>query len=131
MPKERTITGVFVDPLERIAEVRTVRKELDAYYGLLGCSCIDIANWGVGDKRFDIICDDEALLKEGTVASALDRHGRPMLFGPIFVVKFDGAQDETDLTQGEQELVLSNVRNSVIIHDRGCSLIKVLYDVCY
>ena len=45
-------------------EVRIVTVNgLQDYYRLIGCDCIDIANREIRGKRFDIICDDNGLLK--------------------------------------------------------------------
>lgn len=99
------ITGYFVDPENCIAEPRTIEKSLEGYYALLRCTCIDIPSRMIGDRRFDIICDDEGLLKEGNFISARGRDGTPMLVGPIFVVKFDGKEDVTSLTQEELDYV--------------------------
>lgn len=101
----KTITGYFVDPENCIAEPRTIDKSLEGYYALLRCDCIDIPSRTIGDRRFDIICDDEGLLKAPSFVSAYDCDGSPMLAGPIFVVKFDGKEDVTSLTEEELDYV--------------------------
>lgn len=94
----KTIRGYLIDPEKGIAEERTIEKSLDSYYATLGCTCIDIVTRRVRGESFDLICDDEALLREDPVPSALDACGRPLLCGPLFVVRFDGREDVTDLT---------------------------------
>jgi len=54
--------------------------------------CIDIVTREIGGKRYDIICDDEALLKEQPIPTMLDTEQQPMIFGNIIVA---GLADET------------------------------------
>lgn len=106
-----TITGVFIDPENGIATVRTIDKSLPAYYSLLRCSSIDIVSRSLGSLTVDIICDDEGLLCDTPWLSAVDNIGRGMLVGPLFVVKFDGREDVTSLSDLEVLRVLSRVHN--------------------
>ena len=107
MPNPKTIRGFFVDPENNTAEERTIEKSLESYYSLLCCDTIDIVSRSIGGKRYDIICDDEALLKAPTYTSALDSDGHPALFNALFVVKFDGRDDVTDLDDED----INNVGN--------------------
>lgn len=105
MPKTTTITGYFVDPEHGIAEPRTIERSLRGYYDLLRCDLIDIAPRAFGARRFDIICDDEGLLKEKPLVSAYHRDGTPMLVGPLFVCKSDGHDNEDSLSPEELDYV--------------------------
>lgn len=107
MPNTKTIRGFFIDPENNTAEERTIEKSLDSYYSLLRCDTIDIVSRSIGGKRYDIICDDEALLKAPAYASALDSNGHPALVNALFVVKFDGRDDVTDLDDED----INNVGN--------------------
>ena len=107
MPNSETIRGFLVDPENNTAEERVIEKSLDSYYSLLRCDTIDIVSRSIGGKRYDIICDDEALLKAPAYASALDSGGHPALFNALFVVKFDGRDDVTDLNDED----INNVGN--------------------
>lgn len=104
-----TITGFFVDPENNIAEPRTIDKSLEGYYALLRCDIIDIVGRVIGDEAYDIICDDEALLKENPIPSAIDWYNRPAMCGPIFVVNYDGGEDVTDLSPDD----IANIRRHV------------------
>jgi len=106
----KTITGVLIDPEKGIAEVRTIEKSLPSYYALLRCTCIDIVSRNIGARTFDIICDDEGLLCDQPWPSAVDNVGRGMLYGPLFIVRFDGRNDVTSLPELEAEIILSRVR---------------------
>lgn len=105
MPKTTTITGYFVDPEHGIAEPRTIERSLRGYYDLLRCDLIAIAPRAFGARRFDIICDDEGLLKEKPLVSAYHRDGSPMLVGPLFVCKSDGRSNEASLSPEELDYV--------------------------
>lgn len=97
MANNKTIRGFLIDPENNTAEERTIEKSLTSYYATLRCSRIGIVSRGIGGKRYDIICDDEALLKSPAYTSALDPDDNPALFNSLFVVKFDGREDVTDL----------------------------------
>ena len=45
---------------------------LQDYYRLIGCDCIEIANREIRGKRYDIICDDEGLLKAEPQVSSVN-----------------------------------------------------------
>lgn len=121
------ITGYFIDPTHGIAEPRTIEKSLDSYYSLLDCTCIDIVSRIIGDKRFDIICDDEALLKAPTFVSAYDRNDTPALFGSLFVCKFDGRDDVTSLSEEELDYVDLHTETRWGLVDGKIHVARVLY----
>lgn len=91
------ITGYLVDVEHNIAAPVTIEKSLDSYYGILNCDCIDITTRQIGNREYDIICDDEGLFKDDPKISAIDSEGNAMLCGNLFIVKFDGIEDETSL----------------------------------
>lgn len=125
------ITGYFVDPENFIAEPRTIDKSLEGYYALLRCDCIDIPSRMIGDRRFNIICDDEGLLKENNVVSAFDRDGSPMLVGALFVVKFDGKEDVTSLTEEELDYVDFHIETGWTILNNKIHVARVLSGLDY
>ena len=65
MAREITILVVKTD--ERTGELETAKKviadELDEYYKLIGCSCIDIQKRYIYNKRYALVFDDEFRLK--------------------------------------------------------------------
>ena len=79
MNKPEKITGVLVDVNAGTVKEATIEANLDSYYKALNCDCIDIVVRSLGPYRFDIICDDEGLLKDNARMSATDPHGHPML----------------------------------------------------
>ena len=107
----KQITGYLVDVWNGTAGPVTIDKSLESYYKILGCDCIDIVSRVIGrDRReFDIICDDEALCKEEVKISAIDCKGEAMLCSNLFVVKFDGVDDVTDLTEDDIKYIAKHI----------------------
>jgi len=112
---EETITGFFIDPENNVAEERTIPKTLDAYYELLRCDCIDIVSRVIGGEVYDIICDDEALLKENPVPSAVDTMGGVALCNPIFVVNYDGGDDVCSLHPEDIAALRTHIRTRALV----------------
>lgn len=114
----RKITGVLVDVTTRTAAKVTVEKDLDSYYKILNCRCIDIVRRGIGGKRFYIICDDEALLTSSPRVSAVGIDGEMMLAGNL-----------QSLTEAEIRHVLLNAKwlVSLVHHDIRCVLTNCTY----
>lgn len=67
--------------------VEVEEEKLDDYYKLLDCNCIDIVDRRIGDRSFSIVCDDEGLCKENPTISAVNKNGKPMLVGNLFICK--------------------------------------------
>lgn len=73
-------------------EVKVIELEdkLEAYYENLNCNTIDIVERKIGGKLFDIVCDDEGLLKDDAKISAISDMGEAMLVGNLIFVHNDG-----------------------------------------
>lgn len=78
---------------------------LEEYHEKLNCDLIDITERKIGDKYYDIICDDEGLLKENAIPSAIDKDKKPMLVGNLLICNV--ANDEGE----EVPLEISDVHN--------------------
>ena len=105
------ITGYLIDVENNIATTVTIDKNLDAYYNILNCDCIDIVARNIGGTRYEIICDDKALLKDNPKISALDSNMNPALCGNLFVVKFDGYDDVMSLDGNDVTFLNQFVRS--------------------
>lgn len=103
------ITGVLLDAYNDMTVVMTVEAELQSYYTMLDCSCIDIVSRKIGGKWFDIVCDDEGLLVDDPKISAINNLGRPMLVGNLFIVKHKG-DDIGSLTEKDIEHVMKHIQ---------------------
>lgn len=95
-------------------EVREVEaSSLEEYYKLLNCSCIDIVTRNIMNTKYktntyDIICDDEALLKEGSIPSAFDLRSMKIgLVGNLLICNYDeeGNEKSLSLTKEDKEFL--------------------------
>ena len=103
------IKGILVDVKSNIIDVCEIEKSLESYYKILNCNLIDIVSMKIGNKHFDIICDDEGLMKEDITISAIYDDFTPALVGNLFIVRHDGRGNERSLTSNDISMVLENV----------------------
>lgn len=95
------IKAFLVDIAEKSAKEIDFEPSLQKYYELLNCGTIDIVERSVGGKNFDIICDDEGLMLDRPVVSAITGNGEPMLVGNLLFVHHNGEGETTGLTSDE------------------------------
>lgn len=95
------ITCYLVDVENREYNSITLDGSLDSYYNALDCDCFDIVRRKIGGKYFDIMCDDEGLLKDKPVPSAYDSDGNVAFVGNLLVVKHDKSGNTVSLTNNE------------------------------
>lgn len=107
----KKITGYLIDVEHNVAAPIVVDKSLDSYYKILNCEYIDIVCRHIGERTYDIICDDEALLKYNSKISAINSDGKSMLCGNLFIVKFDGVEDETSLERDDIAYINRYIRS--------------------
>jgi len=93
MAKTKQITGFLVDTeadngdLKTVIKAVTIDRTLESYYKTLHCDLIEIPTYKFGGKSFDVICDEEGLIKGGQpVISAIDAAGKPALVGSLLIV---------------------------------------------
>ena len=78
------MTGLLVDVQRSTVKIVNV-SGLQDYYRLIGCTTVDIVNRKIGNKRYEIICDDEGLLTSEPIVSAIDGKLQPMLVGNLII----------------------------------------------
>ena len=98
-------------------EVRVVEANgLDDYYKLLNCDTIDITNREVFNFRrqerrtFDIICDDNGLLKSDIIPSAVGKDRSVQLVGNLLICSFDEEGNEQSLSEEEIDFLKDSVQ---------------------
>ena len=111
---KKLLRGVLVDVKNETARVVEVQDDLDEFYKILNCDCIDITVRRIGGrcrKKFNIVCDDEGLLKDPQKISAIDNLGQPQLVGNLFIVGGEVIDGElTSLTESEVAYILARVQ---------------------
>ncbi len=83
------VLGLLIDvsgKYGRICEKEIADDEvLENFYDALDCSTIDITQRSIGGRVFDIVCDDEGLLKDNAKPTAIRQDGKIMLVGNLFI----------------------------------------------
>ena len=94
------ITGIYLAE-DGVANTVFVEDELETYYKMLDCDCIDIVTRKVGNKWYGFVCDDEGLLKDRayTIISKQDGQYWREIVGSVFICNNDGEGNLTSLDQ--------------------------------
>jgi len=106
----KEITGVLVNPEEGTALIESVPDNLADWYRVLDCSTIDIVTKKIGLRYFEIVCDDNGRLRDHPRASALNKRGKPVLVGRLFVCSSNLDGELTSLDAKELAYVMEHVR---------------------
>lgn len=104
--------------------------ELDDFYRELGdgVTVFDIARRKVGEKYYDIFVDDEGLLKDSPVVSAVDGEGQPMLVGNLIFASHDNQGNTTSLSDDDViEIMEHAVKVFTRLRPEGYAAIKCEY----
>ena len=94
------ITGYLIDiASDEEARPVTVEHSLQSFYKLLNCDMIEITPRRIGrdNRLYDIICDEEGLLKGAPTVSAYATDDEPVLVGSLLIVNM-GEDDVESLT---------------------------------
>lgn len=92
------IKSILIDVKNKKAEALEIEPTLQNYYKLLDCDLIDITERKIGEYWYDIVCDDEGLLKENQIPSAVNSKSEVQLVGNLLLMNHDGEGNETSLT---------------------------------
>lgn len=116
---KKLLKGVLICPDKNTAEEASIENSLEGYYKALDCDTIDIVEREINGTYYDIICDDEALLKGDPLPSALDKLREPMLFGRLFVCHHDDEGELTSLSDEEVKSVLRRCEKGAYLDVRN------------
>lgn len=100
---------VFIIKAGGFPQIKDIEKSLDSYYKEIGCDMIDIVSRKIGGIWYDIIVDDEGLLKADPIVTAVEPNGSPALVGNLIICRFDGEDDVTDLKPGDADNIADNI----------------------
>lgn len=88
--------------------------DLGEFYEYIQCRCIDIVRRKIGGREFEIIIDDEGLLTDNPIVSALDRNLKPMLVGNLLIAGSEVIEGElTGLKDGDIRHIQKCIREVV------------------
>lgn len=107
MKKSKIRVGIF-DGLSKNIRFETVDNDLQTWYDIIDCRCIDIVEFA----GFDLICDDEALLHGDTKPTILRYDNYDNLISAIYgtVVICSNSDEELDsLTVSDIEWLIDNI----------------------
>lgn len=110
----------------QIFEVVDIEDKLEVLRELVGCHTIDITWRLIGDKHYNIVCNDEGLL-QGLTVTALDPGHMNVIAGNILIV---GDEDDegalTSLTDEDVENIRANTFN-VPVRGSNILLLSISY----
>lgn len=101
----------------KVVESKKGESNLDFMYRNIGCDCIDIPRRKVGGKTFEIVCDDEGLLKDNPRVSAIGKNNEVMLVGNLLI--FSGVTPGGDLIDITSEDVKTIKKNLCLTLDES------------
>lgn len=111
------ITGLFF----KAGTGETKRVDLnglESYYKLIGCRVIDIVRRKIGNRYYEIICDDEGLLVDQPIISTVNRRGGVMTVGNIIITgRADNEGNLTGLTENEIKFIQRQIMHLRTIRD--------------
>ena len=107
-------TAVLVFDAEKRTFKHTTISTLDDIYENLNCRCFDIATRKIGDTYYDIYCDDEGLLKENPIVSAINHNGEVMLVGNLLFAKHNKRGGTVGLKEKEMDEIIENTVKVVL-----------------
>ncbi len=106
---------VYLNVNDNFVEIKNIKDDLQVFYDMIDCRCVEMPErriGNVGTHYFNIICDEEALLKEQPTISAVDNSMQPMLFGNLIICKVNyNTGNLKGLTEKEAEYVMKHIRN--------------------
>lgn len=109
-----------------ILDFVNIEGTLDEYYNLIECDCIDIVTRRIGDTYFDIICDDEGLLKDNPRVSAVDLNGNPMLVGNLIFSHTNDEGETTAITDDDISVIMDAINIAYTDDDEIIGLVVKL-----
>lgn len=122
----RTVKGVLIDVHQAMCRTIAIEDRLEEYYKILHCDYIDISRRRIGSGYYDVVCDDEGLLKKSPIPSAYDQNGGIAFVGNIFVCQSNDVGDLVSLTEDEIRTLRANVRVGVHFEPNGDKELRVV-----
>lgn len=103
-----------------------IEPTLEEYYRLLDCDCIDIVVRRVGGIPFNIVLDDEGLLKPNRVGGAATDCDELLMGNLLLFGVDDVTHDLRGLAEHEAQTIEGSVVVAILQHEDGYSIGPVL-----
>lgn len=133
--REREIDVIIVKRLDNeviTCELRTIKDNINTYYEIIGCRSIDIVCRYFNNVHFDIVLDDEGLLKANETnewpTSWWQREGYTPPYEGLFGVLVLAHHDDTgDLTSATPEDLLAVQASYAVVNRRNGEGLGLLF----
>ena len=107
------VNGVFVnvsnDRFPKGIYRHKIKGDLDSFYNLLDVDLIDVIVRSINGKPFDIVCDDEGLLKESPVVSAVSDLHDSFLVGNLFICLHNQRGEFESLSKDDCDRIIKRI----------------------
>ncbi len=99
----------YVNVKDEVIKPIELKPTLTEYYKLLDCDCITMVPVKIKGESFDLIADDEGLLKEFPIISSVDSFGNPMTVGNLLITRIDDEGAEISITEDDIRKITSSI----------------------
>lgn len=102
-------------------------------YKLLNCSTYDIPFRCIGfeNRVFGIVVDDEGLLKNNQIVSAVSPHFEEFFVGNLLITRFDEEGNHIDLSDDDIEYLKSYIMTGTVVNEGIVDSYPVLTGMSY
>lgn len=101
--------AIIINITDNYVKTLDIKDTLETYYELINCRCIDIVERKIGGKYYDIVCDDEGLLKENNISAIESGSLDVMMVGNLVITNHDGKGNLTGLTKEDINNIYENI----------------------
>jgi len=95
-----------------------IEDKLEDFYREIKTDVIDIVVRYIDGQEFDIVCDDEGLLKDKPRVSAMDGGFKPMLVGNLLIAHHDDEGNLTGISEEDSSLLMFHTMR-VVMKDKS------------
>lgn len=128
---ERLVKGFLIDVYgDRGCNELVFHDTLENIYKILDVETIDVAVRKIGNFTYDIICDDEGLLKD-SLPSAVTGKDEVQLVGNLLLVNHDEEGNFTSLTDEQIEDLGKHLVMAMMAYKGDTRVYGLLKDVEY
>lgn len=115
---------------EYFLSVGRIEDKCDEYYRLIGCEYITIIQRKINGKVYELVCDDEALLKSGQSPCAVNSLFDEVIYGNIVIAgEADAKGNLTALTPDDISSIFNSTRSAFIRHANGDVTVEQILEI--